>query len=792
MLCIKPEVADKIIELIQAKKVKIEDIYGLDGPKNSAGRRAMWEKHVDKDIAKFVNTAFEEAVFSEDKAAISRLLEKLQTKDASPIRRKTFLDKLKNLDERGLLDNAENTYADLVSDAIGITVTEQELEQVANRAKRIETAREVLRKKEMEHLNISDAKEAIKHVREAKLEYNTALTDMDKYLNELTPTNIIKVVTGSVFRGNMLLNVPSTVVNIISNTAQGIFKGLERRITAAKIAGVDPVYAKEWYKMAEEVYRKTGRDIAREYSQDIRRGEHMVHNEGPDITDVKGVGRKAAAGIRKVARGQAWLVYKYMLGYVDMLYAAAARADYASLSSARIAKKKVEWNQIPKSQEKAYAKRLLRESLSETAFDSGEMGADAAFVKTASIIDAESATWTDKTWTAEKATKFRNWVNEVTGSLQLGYWTIPFVKTGANVLQFGFDAAGLGAYKGIRLMPEAIEAWKNKSLPVRQRIAPMQEMSKMFARTGLGLAFSLLFVGLLDPDDFIGAYDVQSQKERDELGLKNGVYNAVRVGDKWISLDYFGPLAAPIVGIMYARKYGKGFIDGAFKYAQGAAQQTLQIPGLSDFDKIYGNWQDILTAGDLKEGSELAVRSAVNSLPSRVIPGIFGTVARMADTEYRKIDRKTLDEGFQRLIPGLREALPSKIDVTTGKAVQEEGAISTLLFGSRVKTANRSRLLTEISRLTKAGHGPAISDIERSSAKVQELKQQLDQKAYQSALKYFGREYGRKAISMLGSYEYRTATDEEKKQKLNYLRSQTREDMLKRYGYRPRKKGRKR
>ena len=64
-----------------------------------------------------------------------------------------------------------------------------------------------------------------------------------------------------------------------------------------------------------------------------------------------------------------------------------------------------------------------------------------------------------------------------------------------------------------------------------------------------------------------------------------------------------------------------------------------------------------------------------------------------------------------------------------------------------------------------AGESPAIADIERSSKRVQGLKDQLSESLYQQALKWYGREYGRRASREILKAKYHRGSDGEKKSK---------------------------
>ena len=62
------------------------------------------------------------------------------------------------------------------------------------------------------------------------------------------------------------------------------------------------------------------------------------------------------------------------------------------------------------------------------------------------------------------------------------------------------------------------------------------------------------------------------QKARDIIKAKNAPYNAIKIGDKWLSYDYFGPIGPAMSGIMAWRKDNEeGGNQGAWKYGTRAA-----------------------------------------------------------------------------------------------------------------------------------------------------------------------------------------------------------------------------
>lgn len=776
VLCIPSDILTK---LKVALKTGTIDMNSLFEKNSSEERRAVWEPVVGEDVAKFINTKWEKAAASDTRNAMLNFAKEITAEKDAP-KRANLLTKIRALEDAGVLDadSITATFTDLVSDRLGVSVTESEIKTLHEKAQAIEKLQGKLVDAEAagDKFGKDEAKKWRGTIQPARIALHKATTDMDKFMNSLAPTHKGAVITGSIFRGNMLLNIPVATINNISNLVQGTVQALERRMALRQLTGSNNAYAIEYAKMIVRVFHETGYDMSREYAEDIRLGEHLVHNEGPGI-------------LRKVARGQAKIVFKYILGYSDVVSAAAARADSANVGAAKIAGMK---KGLSAEQQQDYALQVFKQQTKSTKDLSIEAGKDGLFVHNQAIADAERATWTNKGIIAEKSLKFRDWLNDATGDLNLGFWNIPFVKTGANVIQFGIESSPIGFMTGGVQLAKAIRAQNNSSLTIERKQELMREATRLMWRAGLGSVASAILVGLLDPDDFFSAYDSVTQAQRDQMGLKKGVYNAVKIGGVWVSLDFFGPLGATIVGMMYAKKYGEGPADTVFKFAQGVGQQTLQIPGMDSFEDLVETWRDILTAESLGEGAKGIAISTINTIRSRAIPGILGTLAKATDTKVRKIDRKDLLGRVKAGIPGLRQTLPPKIDITTGREVKGEGFWITLLFGSRVKTANESRLITEITRLDSQGQAPAIADIVRSSKLVQQFKAQKPEAVFLAALKFFGREYGQRATRAIQKTDYRRASDEDRKKILNKIRTEVRAEMLRKFKFRKPKKGRKR
>lgn len=149
---------------------------------------------------------------------------------------------------------------------------------------------------------------------------------------------------------------------------------------------------------------------------------------------------------------------------------------------------------------------------------------------------------------------------------------------------------------------------------------------------------------------------------------------------------------------------------------------------------------------------------------ARTIPSFVNDLAKSFDS----VERETSGGTFDRLmstIPGLRETLPEKYSTTSAVPRKTEPALSTILFGARVKTANDNRVIYEIDRLYKSGNRVTITDVTRSG-KLSELSENKQQKAR----KEFAHKYYDAVYKLISSRSYRRKDDEQKANTLNKAR----------------------
>ena len=538
LFCIPKNLVEKLKASALKGEVDIKKLYEM----SSEERRTFFAGHTDEALGKFINTEFEKAMVSKQKTAITDWAKSIfkPEEKTKPVY-KNVLDKIAALDELGALNpRTERAFMeDLVSDKLGVSVSPEEVRFISEKAKRIDDAQVKLGKdlgnpnREAENINFFKAKK-----------------EMDDYLLNLTPSSKTKVVTGTIGRGMMLFSVKSPLLNIGSNIEIGFMEALSRRITEGRLKGANNNVAVDFVKMANRIYQKTGYDISRMESikdsgaSGARVLGDTVHTQGP-------------GAVRKVGRIVEDIVFKQLMGAPDVAFSSAHFADSVNINSLKMAKG-----------DSAKATEMMVDAMRiEPQTPQGEL------LRTQGILDAQKATWTDKSWASKVSEGIRKILNEVSGDVRAGDYLLPFVKTNANVIATGMDYAGMGIPKAL---VKTVKAMRSGELGSKEYF---QSITRDLVRSGLGLVGAVAITSQLNDDDFVGAYDpARAQIE----GLRNSNYNAIRVGGKWISTAWLGPLMIPVNGIMYARKNGKTGAEKTFQYGRGVVSSALEIPGVSD------------------------------------------------------------------------------------------------------------------------------------------------------------------------------------------------------------------
>ena len=580
------------------------------------------------------------------------------------------------------------------------------------------------------------------------------LKEINDYSNSLNPTAQGIIFSSLYGRSVMLMSIKSPVLNIISNietfTAEkasryaiNVYNGLSNDNL------VDKKKINDYREWSKQVYNETG--IMSSVVDNLF-DEAKVLGETRDSSQGKGKFRALSRFVEDIA-------FQKLMGAPDNYWKDITFVDVAG----------------NKATQKAYEEGLKGEEARKRAnelFDDAilytpqtEEGQE---IRKSAMIATHEATFTQDSSVSKFSLKIREALNMISGRhFRLGEMILPFVKTPANVQMLGIEASVGFLYT----------AYHIKDIVTNPKSTVSQRAIQAGFRNGVGIILAILVASSFDDDeDYIPEYDNASPKQRDIARLKNAPFNSVKIGGKYISLDYFGPLGVPLAGILKARKSD----NKVWEYLKGVVGQGMKVPGVKEIQALTG---DISRAIEYKKTSDQVAKDVMEwageQAYSRAVPSFVSDVAKFIDT----YERETGGEFSNRIkakIPVLREELPIKTDIS-GRRVEGEG-ITGILFGARVKTANESKIVKEISRLNKSGNAPTLSDPTRYGV-FRELIPELKNKIRSE----FNLEYGKRVSELISSSQYQKMDDSDKQKQLNKIRKDITGKLKKTYGLDKRK-----
>lgn len=567
-----------------------------------------------------------------------------------------------------------------------------------------------------------------------------AKRELNDLIQAKNPSSTLAIWTSIFGRGVMLASVKSPVLNIISNIEAGLTEGITRRImykTTEK--AVDANVKKEFSNYAWEVYKASGDIVStmNDYDDDMRIiGEQILHSQGP------GAFRAASRKVEEVS-------FKYLMGAPDAVSKTLAFNDTADLLATKIAKEEGAKDISARATE-IYKDAILIKPETEV----GQK------VREQAQAQAHYTTFTNDSWAARFGLSARNWLNMVgRNKVRLGDLTMKFVKTPANVQMMGLEY-GFGSLYTLYNIQEII---KNPQSEVSQHAI------RAAVRNGLGIALAALLYSMLDPEDYFSEFDTLNPKEKDKMRALGAMPNSIKIGNRWVSLDYFGQIAIPLVGMLEARRN-----NGLRSYIQSGLTQAAKIPGIKETKQLIDTMSEYARY-DLKPEKivQMMAGTVLDQARAMTIPAIVNDIAKMTDDYERDTMGGVFDKVFAS-IPGLRQTLPERYGVQG--IVETEPALSTLLFGSRVKTAQDNKLVREINKLSTKDEQPSISDV----TKYGDLRLLSAEKKVR-VRKEFYKLYNSESKKLISTRAYKEKTPEEQKKALNKVRSRVVKSLKEKY-----------
>jgi hypothetical protein len=751
-LCIMQPIADKIKKAIDDDKFDYDTL--ING--NTAQRRQLWEKiGIGSDeLIDFVNTGFEKAVASQKLANVEKYMMGL-LKPESP-EAKMYSKIFKDAREAGVFQDNETLYADFARSKLGINLNEEQF----NKLEELTSKLDGLSNKFTETGVLSP-------------EWGKAKSELENYVSSINPTSWLGIWSGIIARAN-LLGLPSAVTNVLSNIAPATSMSVVRRTFASVygekflLKGDNPELAAQTMRDLFALKNQSGIDATRGIAEtDMFRGEKAVHVEG-------------TTKARKAVKIYSDIIFDKLQGYPDFVSGAGAYGDAINLYSTAEAQRMVKAGKITQAERATKAAEILKDANGALQTAEGQR------VRLMANVDAALSTWTEgfkgKGWESfkgswsEAITGVRGWVDSHTGDWMAGTFSLPFLKQPGNAIQRGLQASsGYGLVKGVVELPGALRsAGRGDPIPLLNSIRKITE-------SGLGLGVAAAIAYSLPIEDFIPDISMASPSEKAMVKAKNGTYNSIKIGDYFVSLDYFGLIAPALVGFLYAKKFPDNPLFAGMGFAKAELGAASRLPGLDVIYKAIGDGIEAaqeLESGEqedqldrIKRGGGAFAGSLVSGIISRLIPfyASVSNVDKATDVAQREKGKDFVSQVIYS-VPGLRRALPEKVSQVTGETIKPEPWWETILFGSRVKKAEDDPVVQEVARLHEVGYTPTISDIDRYSSVLKDIRTQIGEAKFNELVKWYGTNFHERAMQVINGETYKSWPADQKKDKLDSIR----------------------
>lgn len=186
-----------------------------------------------------------------------------------------------------------------------------------------------------------------------------------------------------------------------------------------------------------------------------------------------------------------------------------------------------------------------------------------------------------------------------------------------------------------------------------------------------------------------GDYPKNDQKEQQRWKAEGITPNSVKLGGKWISLNYIGPLGLLFnMGNKLVNSQDPAVLSRVGGSIAGLGQGLMGQSFLQGFSGF----------SDAVNDPQRNLGKFVNSQGSSIVPSIINDVANATDKYQRQADN--VGQAIKNRIPGLRETNPIKQDVYGNPLKQAGGQLGTVNgFKPSNSLTGNSPAITEVNRL---------------------------------------------------------------------------------------------
>ena len=255
----------------------------------------------------------------------------------------------------------------------------------------------------------------------------------------------------------------------------------------------------------------------------------------------------------------------------------------------------------------------------------------------------------------------------------------PFVKVPSKVLSTAMDYSPLGSVKAI------VRKIGTKGYTTADFETDLAKSG--LGTTGLvGLGYALSAAGVLT-----GAYPTDND-ERNRWKAEGIEPNSIKIGDKYLSLNYLGPASILMsMGSGVQQRQAKG--EDAVSIASGTLMDTLN----TFLDQSYV--QGLSNAVNAITDSQRYGESYANSFARGLVPNLLRQTATATDPKQRQTDN--VGEAILSGIPGLSQTLNAKVD-TYGREIENKQTLPLGQMWDAFKLSNSretNNVIDEVNRL---------------------------------------------------------------------------------------------
>lgn len=593
-------------------------------------------------------------------------------------------------------------------------------------------------------------------------DYFKAEDKLNRYLDTVNEMSKLDVLSRVIFRGNLLFAPKSIITNIVGNLTGGLSEKLANNAQNVKFSGVNGDLIKPYILYATKTYVESGIDVVRAMEAN---SSHNVLGE-----HFKGVGTNKGM-VRGYGRFIDQYIFKIGQGSPDIAFASYHFADNINILTTKIADAKG----LTGKEHKDEARRLFLEATSLKLDVNNPDHAEALQIKRTALQYALTSTYQNQTKWADKVLSIRSGIDDYTGVLNLGTNLAPFVKTLINIAKLSMD------YTGVTLpieLPRLAYAYKNGDAEtIRKGI-------NVCIRAGLGMLLASLLASLLGDEDYLPDYTIASDYQKQTAKLANASYNSIRIGNKWVSLAYFGTFGYALAGMLGA-KAQQGVSAKVESYYMNTALQMRQTPViqqmLDSYDYINDSKKYAKTGEDI--GKE-AISGVVNFFLARTVPAIVSDIAKAGDSveRYTRFGFEGMSDQLKNKIPFWRETLPPKYN-GLGDTIATESWYWTILAGARLKTApTDTAVYNELVKLSVSGDDVKLNF--NTNKEMVIAKKLLTGREFNDLNGQLQKELSNTYANIMGTEKYKKEEDSEKRKKyLMDSRDKVLERVLRQSGY---------